>query len=86
MTHPPLKVTTLDHVTFSVKNLAESVAFYQTLFGFEIKQVQREDNSKIIGNSTLKLCLYEEPDKVRPGGIAHFWPPYRKLFRYCPDV
>lgn len=72
MTTTPLKATALDHVTLSVKNLAESVAFYQTLFGFEIKKEQPDHHSKIIGNEALKLCLYEDPDKVRVGGIAHF--------------
>ena len=72
MSTHPLNVTALDHVNFYVKNLAESVAFYQTLFGFEIKKEQPEDNSRIIGNDAVKLCLYEDPEKAHPGGIGHF--------------
>ncbi len=68
----PLHVTTLDHVTFYVKNLAESVNFYTALFGFEIKKEQPADRSLIIGNDAIKLCLYEDPEKAKSGGIAHF--------------
>ena len=68
----PLHVTALDHVNFYVKNLTESVNFYATLFGFEIKKEQPADRSLIIGNDAIKLCLYEDPEKVKPGGIAHF--------------
>ena len=67
-----LKVTALDHINFYVKNLDESVAFYRNLFGFEIKQEQPEENSRIIGNDAVKLCLYEDPEKAHPGGIGHF--------------
>jgi lactoylglutathione lyase len=67
-----LKATALDHVTLSVKNLTESVHFYQTLFGFSLKQNQPEHRSQIIGNDTISLCIYEEPEKVRSGGINHF--------------
>jgi catechol 2,3-dioxygenase-like lactoylglutathione lyase family enzyme len=67
-----LKVTTLDHINFYVRNLDESVAFYRTLFGFEIKREQPEENSRIIGNDAVKLCLYEDPEKAHPGGIGHF--------------
>jgi len=66
----------IDHVNMKVKNLDESIEFYKNLFGFEIKQ---EDNpnkidvpSKIIGNDTIKLCLYEVPNMSPEGGIAHF--------------
>ena len=66
----------IDHINMKVRNLAESVKFYTELFGFEIKQ---EDNpnkadipSKIIGNDSVKLCLYEVPNMSPEGGIAHF--------------
>lgn len=71
-----LKATSIDHVNMKVKNLSESVEFYCNLFGFEVKQ---EDNpnksdvpSKIIGNNSIKLCLYEVPKMSPEGGIAHF--------------
>ena len=71
-----LNATSMDHVNMRVKNLAESVEFYKNLFGF---QVRKEDNpnmidapSKIIGNDSIKLCLYEDPSMSPEGGIAHF--------------
>lgn len=71
-----LDATSIDHVNMKVKNLEQSVEFYKNLFGFEVKQ---EDNpnkidapSKIIGNDSIKLCMYEVPDMSPEGGIAHF--------------
>ena len=59
-----------------VKNLADSIAFYSDLFGFEVKQDENPNKadapSKIIGNDSVKLCLYEVPDMSPEGGIAHF--------------
>lgn len=73
---PKLDAKSIDHINMKVKNLAQSVKFYSDLFGFEVKQ---EDNpnkgefpSKIIGNDSIKLCLYEVPDMSPEGGIAHF--------------
>jgi len=70
-----LDATSIDHVNMRVKNLEESFKFYHDLFGFQIKQ---EDNpnkvdvpSKIIGNNSIKLCLYEIPDMNPEGGITH---------------
>jgi lactoylglutathione lyase len=71
-TKDTLQATALDHVTLYVKNLTESVNFYQTLFGFNVKKDQLEDRSQIIGNSAITLCLYEDPERVQPVGIAHF--------------
>ena len=71
-----LKATSIDHVNMKVKNLEQSVKFYKNLFGFEIKQEENANKldapSKIIGNDTIKLCLYEVPDMSPEGGIAHF--------------
>ena len=71
-----LKATSIDHVNMKVKNLAQSVEFYKNLFGFEIKQEENENKldapSKIIGNDSIKLCMYEVPDMSPEGGIAHF--------------
>ncbi|PBO85414.1 MAG: methylmalonyl-CoA epimerase [Thaumarchaeota archaeon] len=59
-----------------VKNLDESVEFYKNLFGFVIKQEENQNKidtpSKIIGNDSIKLCLYEIPNMSPEGGIAHF--------------
>ena len=71
-----LDATSIDHVNMKVKNLEKSVEFYKNLFGFEIKQEENANKldapSKIIGNNSIKLCLYEVPDMSPEGGIAHF--------------
>jgi len=66
-----LKALSIDHANMNVKNLEESVDFYTTLFGFELKKDQPEQQSKIIGNETVKLCLYEQPELVFTKGINH---------------
>ena len=71
-----LKARMIDHINMKVKNLDESVEFYKKLFGFVIKQEENQNKidapSKIIGNDSIKLCLYEVPDMSPEGGIAHF--------------
>ena len=71
-----LKATSIDHVNMKVKDLEKSVKFYKNLLSFEIKQEENANKldvpSKIIGNDTIKLCLYEVPDMSPEGGIAHF--------------
>ena len=71
-----LEATSIDHVNMKVKDLEQSVKFYKNLFGFEIKQEENANKldvpSKIIGNETIKLCMYEVPDMSPEGGIAHF--------------
>ena len=72
-----LKATAIDHVNMKVKNLEKSVKFYQDMFGFEVKVEDNFPNklkvpSKIIGNDSVILCLYEVPDMIPEGGITHF--------------
>ena len=71
-----LKVTSIDHINMKVKNLEQSVMFYTGLFGFETRQESNPNKadlpSKIIGNDSIKLCMYEVPDMSPEGGIAHF--------------
>jgi catechol 2,3-dioxygenase-like lactoylglutathione lyase family enzyme len=71
-----LDATSIDHVNMKVRNLEKSIEFYKNLFGFEIKQEENPNKtdapSKIIGNQTIKLCLYEVPDMSPEGGITHF--------------
>lgn len=71
-----LDATSIDHVNMKVKNLEKSIIFYQDLFDFQIKQENNPNKSdipsKIIGNDSIKLCLYEVPDMKPEGGIAHF--------------
>ena len=72
-----LTATSIDHINMNVKNLDESIEFYKNLFGFEIRKDDNSQNkldapSKIIGNDSIKLCLYEVPDMSPKGGITHF--------------
>ena len=71
-----LDATSIDHVNMKVKNLEQSEKFYKNLFGFEVKQEENPNKidapSKIIGNDSIKLCMYEVPDMSPEGGIAHF--------------
>ena len=72
-----LKTESIDHVNMSVQNLEKSVNFYKSLFGFEVRKQDNSPNkldvpSKIIGNDSIKLCLYEDPNMSPDGGIAHF--------------
>jgi len=64
----------LDHINLEVNNLAESVTFYKDLFGFEVRKDQPEENSKIIGNDAVKLCLYETAgfERYEKKGYHHF--------------
>lgn len=66
-----LKTTGIDHANMMVKDLEESVRFYSELFGLELKKDQPEQDSKIIGNDTVKLCLYQNPENVFIKGINH---------------
>ena len=71
-----LVATSIDHVNIKVKNLEETFQFYRDLFDFQIKQEINPNKSDvpsiIIGNDTIKLCLYEVPDMKPEGGISHF--------------
>ena len=88
-----LRATSIDHVNMKVKNLEKSVQFYKNLFGFEIKQDQNPNKievpSKIIGNESIKLCLYEVPDMTPDGGIAHFGfhvQNYEEVIQKCTEL
>ena len=72
-----LNATSIDHINMKVKNLEQSVKFYTGLFGFETRQEFNPNKadmpSKIIGNDSIKLCMYEVPDMLPVGGgIEHF--------------
>ena len=66
-----LRAKSIDHVNMKVKSLIQSVNFYTNLFGFKIKQEENPNKidvpSKIIGNDTIKLCIYEVPDMSPEG-------------------
>ena len=55
-----LNAVGIDHLNLDVKNLDQTVEFYNKLFGFNVLKEQPEENSKIIGNEHVKLCLYQK--------------------------
>jgi len=69
-----LITTRIDHINLEVSNLAETIEFYKVLFGFEIRKNQPDQNSAIIGNDSIKLCLYEIKGftKYEKKGYHHF--------------
>ncbi len=69
-----LKVNGIDHLNMEVINLNETVEFYNQLFGFTVKMEQPAENSKIIGNEKVKLCLYQTEDfhGYTKKGFHHF--------------
>ena len=66
-----LNALSIDHANLYVRDLQKSVNFYTTLLGFELKKDQPDQQSKIIGNDKIKLCLYENPDLIYTKGINH---------------
>ncbi len=69
-----LQTTGIDHINLDVTNLAQTVDFYKKLFGFVVLKDQPEENSKIIGNEFIKLCLYQKDEfrQFRKNGFNHF--------------
>ena len=60
-----IRITHLDHVNFRVRDLEESIGFYERLFGFEIKQqgVCEGQPWAIVGEAgAAYLCLYQLPE------------------------
>ena len=69
-----LRINTIDHINMHVKDLEQSVKFYNDLFGFKEKEPDKSRGLtyKIIGTDKVHLCMYEKPDLVINGGINHF--------------
>jgi catechol 2,3-dioxygenase-like lactoylglutathione lyase family enzyme len=67
MTSGPIRIRCIDHINMRVNNLAESIAFYGDVFGFEVKEDYSHLEAEpwvILGQKdTVYLCLYEHPDK-----------------------
>jgi catechol 2,3-dioxygenase-like lactoylglutathione lyase family enzyme len=60
-----MTVQKIDHVNLSVGDLAETVAFYQRIFGFEVVErgVQPAGPWCILRCGDAMLCLYQTPDR-----------------------
>ena len=60
------------------KNTNEALKFSDIFLSYLTGREQEENPnkvdvpSKIIGNDSIKLCLYEDPKMSTSGGIAHF--------------
>ena len=61
--------TLIDHIRMNVTDTEESIAFYQTVFGFEIYQYH--EGWAIIGNANIKL-IFSEVYEISKGSIDHF--------------
>jgi catechol 2,3-dioxygenase-like lactoylglutathione lyase family enzyme len=86
-----LKVNGIDHLNLEVINLDNTMDFYKQLFGFEVLKEQPEENSKIIGNENVKLCLYELSDfhGYTKKGFHHFGlhiENFNKIIEKCTDM
>jgi lactoylglutathione lyase len=62
-------ISRIDHINMRVNNLAETIEFYGTNFGFEMKIDKRINDEQepwvILGlKDVAYLCLYEHPDKT----------------------
>lgn len=70
MTQPIINIQAIDHINLSVTDLERSIAFYQQLFGFEIKEDHRDGNPYtyvILGtNGKAFLAIYEDPEARLP--------------------
>ncbi len=74
-----IRVKQIDHINMRVRNLDQSIEFYQRSFGFQMKEDRRDDPKgpwAIIGlRGVAYLCLYEHPGKrqaERSLRINHF--------------
>jgi len=69
MTLPKLNVKRMDHINMRVKDLTESIAFYENVFGFEMKEdhtQEGDDAWAIVGKAdTAYICMYLHADKKR---------------------
>ncbi len=77
-----MAVKHLDHLNLSVRSLAETVAWYGRVFGFEVVEQEtprHEAPWAILRAGEALLCCYEHPDRGVPDpeehghhGVAHF--------------
>jgi len=63
-----MRIKQLDHLNMTVANLAESLEWYGSVFGFELVEggVRNGVSWAIIRSGEAMLCLYEHPDRRGP--------------------
>ncbi len=70
-----MTVRQLDHLNLTVADLADSIAFYRDLFGFEIVEEGTWNGLPwaILRAGDAMLCLYEHPElrSLEPGDRVH---------------
>ncbi|MCJ8277348.1 MAG: VOC family protein [Bdellovibrionales bacterium] len=74
----------LDHINMTVKNLKESVQWYQKVFGFELVETGKSSAGKdlaIIRSGDSMLCLYEYGDLKHPSSSTETHKTYHFGFR-----
>ena len=61
-----MSVKHLDHLNLSVRNLAETCAWYARVFGFSVVEEDLQDGvrSAILKSGEAMLCVYEHPDRT----------------------
>lgn len=73
-----INISRIDHINMRVKSLTQSISFYRTNFGFQMKEDNRTDEEPwvVIGLPGIAyLCLYEHADKDKTDDaltIRHF--------------
>jgi catechol 2,3-dioxygenase-like lactoylglutathione lyase family enzyme len=73
-----ITVRAIDHINFQVKNLKKTIEFYQTVFGFKVKETGKTDDGPwaIFGSPEAGyFCAYEYPELEMPDEglrISHF--------------
>ena len=58
----------IDHVNMSVKNLKESVEWYEKIFGFKVVEQGERDHGPwaIVANGDSMICMYQYADLEDP--------------------
>ena len=68
-----MSIKQLDHLNLTVRNLAETVAWYYRVFGFEVVESGLNDYGRwaIVRSGEAMLCLYERPELVPADHAAY---------------
>ena len=64
-----MRVQSLGHLNLTVSNLAESIDWYEKIFGFSVVERGQRDNGvswAIIRSGEAMLCIYEDPNRAKP--------------------
>ncbi|MFZ4712133.1 MAG: VOC family protein [Bacteriovoracaceae bacterium] len=78
----------IDHINMTVKNLEESVAWYEKIFQFQkVEQGVSEGQPwAIIRNENSLLCLYQEPNRVAAPEGDNIFDQFHRLYHFGLNV